>query len=362
MKNKALKLTLIIVSAVLAAVILIAGAYAIYVFSAYYRIEDNLFLLSNGEGANNYVKVGKEYKIITYNIGFCAYTPDFGFFMDGGDESRAESAESVKAVADGITKYLNSESPDFIMLEEVDRHATRSHYIDQSALINEAMAGYSSTFICNYDSPYLFYPFLEPHGKSNAGMMLLSKLKTDGALRRSLPVEDGFMKLLDLDRCYAVSRFEVENGRELVLFTVHLSAYTSDGKVTTEQLEMLIADMSAEYDSGNYVVCGGDFNKDLLGNSAEIFGVDGSDQTWAQPFPVEMLEGIGLSLAAPNGKDGPTPSCRNADAPYHDGQFVLTVDGFITSNNVIVKHTEVADLGFEFSDHNPVVMKFELRP
>lgn len=78
----------------------------------------------------------------------------------------------------------------------------------------------------------------------------------------------------------------MENGRELVLYNLHLSAYTSDGTIATEQLEMLCADMLAEYENGNYCVAGGDFNKDLLGNSAEIFGVAGGENdTWAQPIP-----------------------------------------------------------------------------
>ena len=87
-------------------------------------------------------------------------------------------------------------------------------------------------------------------------------------MRRSLPIETGIMKLVDLDRCYSVSRVPMENGRELVLYNLHLSAYTSDGTIATEQLQMLCADMLAEYENGNYCVAGGDFNKDLLGNSA----------------------------------------------------------------------------------------------
>lgn len=81
------------------------------------------------------------------------------------------------------------------------------------------------------------------------------------------------MKLLDLDRCYSVSRIPTASGKELVLYNLHLSAYTSDGAIATEQLELLCADMLAEYEAGNYCVAGGDFNKDLLGNSPEIFGV-----------------------------------------------------------------------------------------
>ncbi len=365
--KKSIKLTLSIIAGVLALILLAAVGYIIYVFADYHRIEDNFdcnVIYSESRLPDDILLVaetGKEYKIITYNIGFCAYTPDFSFFMDGGDESRAESAESVNEVLGGISDYLNEQYPDFLMLQEVDVNATRSHHINQAEALRTAISGrYFSSFICNYDSPYLFYPFLEPHGKSYAGMMIFSRIGISSTTRRSLPVEDGFMKLLDLDRCYSVSRVPVENGKELVLYTVHLSAYTSDGKVTTEQTKMLIADMKAEYEKGNYVVCGGDFNKDLLGNSSEIFGVDGSEQTWAQPFPEDMLEGTGLSLVSSLDESNPVPSCRNADAPYSDTQFVLTVDGFIVSDNVKVASAYIDDLGFEYSDHNPAVMTFVL--
>ena len=56
------------------------------------------------------------------------------------------------------------------------------------------------------------------------------------------------MKLVDLDRCYTVSRVPMENGRELILYAVHLSAYTSDGTIAIKQMEMLLDDMQAEYE------------------------------------------------------------------------------------------------------------------
>ncbi len=49
-----------------------------------------------------------------------------------------------------------------------------------------------------------------------------------------------------------------------MLYDLHLSAYTSDGTIATEQLALLLADMQAEYEKGSWCVAGGDFNKDLL--------------------------------------------------------------------------------------------------
>ena len=207
---------------------------------------------------------------------------------------------------------------------------------------------------------YLFYPLTEPHGASQAGQMTLSRFGIDSALRRSLPIETGVMKFFDLDRCYSVSRIPTADGRELCLYNLHLSAYTSDGSIVAEQLDMLLSDMAGEAAAGNYAVAGGDFNMDLLGNSAEVFGVSGENYTWAQPFPTELLP-EGISLVSSLDADAPVASCRNADRPYEPGtSFTLTVDGFLVSDNVTVLGCEVVDEGFAYSDHNPVQMTFLL--
>ena len=71
-----------------------------------------------------------------------------------------------------------------------------------------------------------------------------------------------------------------------------------------------------------------------------------------------ILDGTGITLAAPLDENAPVPSCRNADAPYHEGQYVLTVDGFLVSDNVTVTDSGVVNLAFAYSDHNPVEMRF----
>ena len=146
-----------------------------------------------------------------------------------------------------------------------------------------------------------------------------------------------------------------------MLYDLHLSAYSSDGTIADEQLELLLADMQAEYEAGNYVVGGGDFNKDLLpGGSTQYFGVDTGDYTWAQPIRTDLIEATDIRLIAPVDPEDPVASCRNADGPYAEGQLRLTVDGFLVSPNVEVVESEVLDFGFENSDHNPVRTTFRL--
>lgn len=63
----------------------------VYLMCEYKRIPDNQELDINLAKDFNpetwMVDSSKEYKAISYNIGFCAYLPDFTFFMDGGSQS-----------------------------------------------------------------------------------------------------------------------------------------------------------------------------------------------------------------------------------------------------------------------------------
>lgn len=360
-----MKKVLKLLGILLLVLLLIVGAYAGYVFGTYARIEDNQNLsVTHGSAGVKLADPGTPYKVLSWNIGFGAYEDDFGFFMDGGTESRAWSKERLSENLDEIGTLLSAQNADLTLLQEVDFDSDRSYHVDE-ALKLRTFAGLDvmtdSVFAVNYHSAYLFYPLTKPHGASNSGLLTVSKLGVRSAVRRSLPVETGVTKLLDLDRCYSVSRIPVSNGKELCLFDLHLSAYTSDGKIADEQLELLLSDMQKEFDAGNYVIGGGDFNKDLLeGGSEAYFGVPTEDYTWAQPIRFDLLEKTDIRLIAPEGKDAAVPSVRNADGPYHDGQLVLTVDGFLVSPNVRVTGSEVLDTGFANSDHNPIVMTVEL--
>ena len=342
------------------AFVLVVGAYVAYVFIDYHRIGD-MELTPEGDAADTELAAGMRYTVLSYNIGFGAYEDDYGFFMDGGTESWAWSEERLTANVDAIAAFLAQQKADFYLLQEVDIDSTRSYHVDERQPIYQALPGMSHVFAQNYDSPFLMYPLTQPHGASKSGLLTFSPAAISSAKRVELPIENSVMKLVDLDRCYSVSRIPVDDSKELILYNLHLSAYTSDGTIATEQLKLLLADMQAEYEAGNWCVAGGDFNKDLLGDSVVWFGEADQDYSWAQPIPDGIFDGYDVTLAAPLDEDAPVPSCRNADSAYHEGQYVLTVDGFMVSKNVALESAEVIDTGFRWSDHNPVKMVFTLQ-
>lgn len=343
----------------LAAVILIVGGYVAYVFLSFHRLGD--MELDVNKNTDVMVQSGKNLKIVSYNIGFGAYEADYGFFMDGGDQSWAWSKERLDKNLKNISAFLSGEDADFYLVQEVDIDSTRSYHIDERDYLTSSLGAMDYTFAQNYDSPFLFYPLSQPHGASKSGLMTFSDYSIASACRVELPIEDGITKLLDLDRCYSKNVIPVDGGKELVIYNFHLSAYTSDGTISNEQLEMILSDVQNEYDKGNYCIAGGDFNKDILGDSSVYFGKADKEYTWAQPIPDGTLEKYDVSLVAAIDKENPVPSCRNADSAYHEGQYVLTIDGFLVTPNIIVEESKVIDTRFAYSDHNPVSMSFRLK-
>ena len=177
------------------------------------------------------------------------------------------------------------------------------------------------------------------------------------AMRRSLPISESFSKFVDLDRCYSISRIPVDNGKELCLYNVHLSAYGSNDEIREGQLNMLYEDMTADYKAGNYVVCGGDFNHNLRKSGDE------NAPEWAHLFPRETLpEGFRMGIdEAKDEEDIAHNTCRSAQTPYEEGTtYTVTLDGFIVSDNITVNYYLNADWGYQFSDHEPVMMEFRL--
>lgn len=121
------------------------------------------------------LKTGDTYSVVTYNIGFGAYGPDYSFFMDTGEMKdgtktsgkygKAMSLESVEAHTEGALGVIEDLDADFYLLQEVDEDADRSYHVNQKEFIKTAMTGYASVFANNFHSAYLFYHLMTPMGR-----------------------------------------------------------------------------------------------------------------------------------------------------------------------------------------------------
>ena len=352
-----------------AAAVVLAGGYAAYLSVEYTRIPDHM-ALEITEPQSRVLQAGEPYKATTWNVGFGAYDQDFSFFMDEGvmldgtevqgTMSRAANLETVERNTEQAISILQELDPDFILLQEVDTDSSRSYHVDQRALFCGAFPESASIFASNFHSGYLLYPVTKPHGSVESGLLTLSQYRVDAAVRRSYPVAEGFLeKFFDLDRCFTLLRLPVENGRELVLIHSHMSAYDEGGQIRRAQTELLCTVLNDEYQAGNYVIVGGDFNQSL-GSMESVRPCRQQVPEWVHPFDASGLPDGFSVVQAENAADVPT--CRSSDLPYVAGvNYTTVVDGFLVSENVTA---EAVNLDTEFccSDHNPVVLTFTLEP
>lgn len=366
-KRSAVKRALWALAGILLFCVLAVGGYVLYMQMQYYRIEDHLAL----ETENNQkeaLQIGKTYTAVTYNIGFGAYGPDYSFFMDTGEMDdgtatagkygKAVSKDSVEENTAGAVEELQKLNADFLLCQEVDTDADRSYHVNQAEILKEAFPEYGSVYANNFHSAYLFYPFSDPHGAVQAGLLNFSRYEVEEAKRRSYPVDNSFItKFTDLDRCFSLMRIPVENGRELVLVNSHMSAYDEGGKVRARQLELLNTVMEEEYLAGNYVIVGGDFNHALGEDAAEGFASEQKFPAWVSVLTeADIVDGVRIQKAE---NELEVPTCRGADIPYAKGvNYVTVVDGFLVSDNIRAK-AENIDTDFAYSDHNPVKLEFE---
>ncbi len=169
----------------------------------------------------------------------------------------------MTAAVCGAAGVIRDADADFVLLQEVDRDGTRSYHIDELELVNQFMEGYYYTYAQNYDSPFLFFPPWEPHGKNKAGLVTYSWEEDHSSRAQKLPISESFSRFVDLDRCYSISRIPLTDGKALCLYNMHMSAYGSSDEIRAGQLAMLYEDMAGRLRGGKLRDLRRDFNHNL---------------------------------------------------------------------------------------------------
>jgi endonuclease/exonuclease/phosphatase family metal-dependent hydrolase len=300
--------------------------------------------------------------LLTWNIGYAGLDKDMDFFKDGGTKVITPRDKCLENIA-AIGNFLKAnDTIDFIMLQEVDRDSKRSYRIDQYETIAELRPVYNSFFAKNYDVFFVPAPPAEPMGKVLSGIAVYSKFIPESSTRYSLPGDFGFpTQLFYLDRCFMVSRFKVENGRELVLINTHNEAFDEGGKIREAQMESLKEFVLNEYNSGNYVIAGGDWNQ----YPPDFKPAFSSNQVFTGVYGGFNLTGIESDYMPEDWTwiyDPAVPSFRTLVAAYDPATTPTSVcDIFCISPNIESVSVKCQNLGFANSDHNPVIVQVKLR-
>lgn len=294
------------------------------------------------------------FTIYSWNTGYGGLGEESDFFMDGGEMVDPPSGEAIQKNLAGITDFLTSTPADAWLLQEVDVNSARTGKENQYSLYAEALSG-SSAFSYNYKCPFVPIP-LPPMGRVESGIATLSPhLVSTDAERVSLPCPFEWpVRAANIKRCLLITRLPLEGSdKQLVLVNLHLEAY-DDGEGKKAQTDLLLQVLEEEYDKGNYVIAGGDFNQSFPG-ALEAYPIMDSEK-WTPGILEQSILPEGWSFAY----DYSAATCRLLDAPYSDESQKYVIDGFIISPNVELIEVNTVDLDFTYSDHNPVKLTVRL--
>lgn len=286
--------------------------------------------------------------VCTWNIGYAGLGQTSDFFMDGGEMVDPPSQETVEQNLAGIQAYIQQNPADVWLLQEIDLDSSRTDSMDQFEAIQQSVAG-SATFSYNYKCPFVPIP-LPPIGRVESGIATFTHLQIhDDAERVSLPCPFSWpVRAANMKRCLLVTRIPVEGTeQELVLVNLHLEAYES-GEGRIAQTKLLLELIQEEYEKGNFVIAGGDFNQTFPG-SLDVFPIMD-----AEKWTPGVLNASDLPEGWQFAYDSTAATCRLLDQPYCDDCQRYIIDGFILSPNVQIDTVETDDLDFLNSDHNPV--------
>ena len=290
-----------------------------------------------------------------WNIGYCGLGKESNFFYDGGKMVRPTkelSEKNFNGFIETIKKW--KQDADFINIQEIDRDSKRSYHVDQFQKAFDALENYKASFGKNYDVKYVPIPFTEPMGKVLGGIASFYKFE-DAAIpvKYAFPSNFSWPKgLFFLDRCFMKMRFNLKNGKQLVVINTHNSAYDG-GMLKKKEMVYFKKFIVDEYAQGNYVIVGGDWNQIPPGYKPLKENSDYEEMPVPKDFANE-----GWTFAF----DGNTPSNRKVDKSYEAGKTYTTViDFYLLSPNVELIEVKGQPNGFEFSDHQPVRMVCKLK-
>lgn len=295
-------------------------------------------------------------RLLNWNIGYCGLGKESDFFFDGGKRVRMPRPVVEKNLR-GVLETLSASAADFILLQEVDSASRRSYRIDQLSAIADALSPYAYAFGKNYDVRFVPKPYFNPYGRVVSGIASFSRYQpADLSCRYFGSKFDWLTQLFMLDRCMLAMRYPLQNGRSLYVVNIHNSAYDSSGALRSLELGKLNTFLSAVYARGDYAVAGGDWNQFPPAYQG-VMGFVPPDLSPEQMLPESYPE-TGWQWAF----DPSTPSNRALAAPFDPtGTFRSVLDFYLVSPNIEVLSVKTLDLGFEWSDHQPVEIQLRLK-
>ena len=290
--------------------------------------------------------------LITWNLGYGGLGEESTFIADGGKSILPPSKQIVAKNIKNIAAFLRQNPADIILLQEAAQKSRLIFNLDLWQEITNNLSEYNHSH-----TPTVKVPWFPIIGRLITGNAILSNVKPGSMFRHNLPLEEkGILGIFQQKYNFMSARFDLpDSDRQFVVVNLHLAAFDEGGIIRKKQLKKLKDFMLSEYEKGNFVVVGGDWNHSLTETN---FPSTTSEKYlfWIHELPADFTPDGWQWAFDPN-----VPTVRTLERPYSPGEnYTCIIDGFLLSPNLDLLSVTGFDLQFRFSDHQPI--RIELKP
>lgn len=293
-------------------------------------------------------KAGDELAVLTWNLGYGGLGADSDFIADGGKSFFPPSPQAVSRNIAGIVQTVKSIDADVYVFPESAKPSPLNFWRDLQGALRGTMPHTARVFSADILTRWAPWPLRFEHGMAMYSRKFVGMLNVEPLTREP----DKIAGVISRDYSVRIIRVQVEGKSDWVILGVHLAAFDKGADVRRKQLAEVMRYAKVLHEQGSPVIVAGDFNM-VLAQTCFRTTTEPKYIEWIHNFPMDALP-AGWRIGA----DPRTPTVRTNERPYRAGEnYTTVVDGFIVSPDVDIESVTTRDLGFAFSDHQPVLLK-----
>jgi len=317
---------------------------------------------SQGEGL--LVDKGQKIKLMTYNVQFFSGR-NYVFFFDLPDFSGPDfnvKSEDIKKTTKAIANRIIDESPDVLLLQEVDDGSRRTGKKDQLYELLSLLDGQYPYYTSSFYWKATFIPHPKIMGSLGMKLSIISKYVIADAKRYDLPSlpANFFMRPFLANRVILKASLKRKDGGEFVVLNTHLDAFVMGSDIMEQQVDKVDQILSSLDKNDIPWIIGGDFNllpegqyEKLPEDQKNYYNSDTEIKNLYQTYNIiPSSEHLRDNLPSWYTFWGNDPNLKGPDR---------TLDYLLYSKKLILENASVLQNGTsELSDHFPVVAEFTL--
>lgn len=315
----------------------------------------------SSSGSEPVLKSGQKIKILSWNVQFMA-GKNYVFFFDEWDSSGPDtrpSAEDITVSFNEVARIIRDESPDIILLQELDSYAKRTDGEDQlKRLLTLLPPEYSaSTYAWYWKAPFVPHPQIM--GSVGMKLAVISKYRMESATRYQLPLMPNniIVRNLQFKRAVLEAVFPVEGGTPFSAFSIHQDAFAQGSDTMQRQVDLVSSILAEREKNGGSWAIGGDFN--LLPPGAAYDRLPDEEKPYFQKES-EIAHLYDEFAAWPTLEDvnGTAAEQYFTHWPNYGDKPDRTIDYYFTGSNVKVEDYRIRSQDtLSISDHLPFILE-----